>query len=198
MTRFIIFRHGQTDWNLERRVMGKIDIPLNNLGRTQAKKLANRLRNELIDVFYSSPLKRAKETVDIVAATHNKPVIILPELIEINFGKYEGKTKAERVSLFPRLDVTNDILRKQIGMDTFGDIVPKAKNLVAMLLKKHSRQSIAIGTHDVRMRCLLLALGMPESTKGEVLKNSAISIIEKNDDGIKIICHNDNSHLEEL
>ncbi|MDE2590955.1 MAG: histidine phosphatase family protein [Patescibacteria group bacterium] len=198
MTRFIIFRHGQTDWNLERRVMGKTDIPLNNVGRHQAKKLAFRLQETCIDAFYSSPLKRAKETAEIVAASHDVPVMVLPELIELNLGQFEGKTKTERLELFPWFDATNDRHRKKLNMDTFDETVCKVKKILETLLHKHAYQTVALGTHDLKMRCLLLALGMPESIKGEVMKNSAISIVEKSNDGIKIICHNDNTHLEEI
>ena len=63
MTKTIyIFRHGQTDYNVARRVMGQLDIPLNDVGRIQAAELANKLETATIDVIYSSPLTRAIET----------------------------------------------------------------------------------------------------------------------------------------
>lgn len=197
MTRFIIFRHGQTDWNVERRVMGQTDIPLNAHGEKQAKKLADRLKNEKIDVFYSSPLQRAHKTVRIVASLHKKDVKILPELIEMNFGEFEGKTKTERLALFPLFDIANDKHRKKLKMETFSSTVPVLKKTVENLMKQHQGQTIVLGTHDQKMRALLIALGMPETVKNERMKNCSLSIVENNDE-FKIICHNDTSHMEEL
>lgn len=196
-TRFIIFRHGQTDWNIERRIMGKRDIPLNDVGRKQAEKLALRFTTEQINVFYSSPLKRAKETANIVASKHGKQTIIMNDLIEMNLGKFEGKTKKMRVKMFPEFEVANDKHRTRVGMETFSDWIPRLKmQTIPTLLRKHEGQTIALSTHDQKMRAILLALGMPKEVKKEVLKNSAVSIIEINDGNINIICHNDTSHLE--
>lgn len=196
-TRFIIFRHGQTDWNLERRSMGKRDIPLNDAGRQQAEKLALRFITEQINVFYSSPLKRAKETANVVASKHGKQAIIMNDLIEMSLGKFEGKTKKVRVTMFPEFEIANDDHRVMMGMETFSDWIPKLKKqTIPTLLKNHVGQTIALSTHDQKMRAILVALGMPEEVKEEILKNSAVSVIEVNDGNINIICHNDTSHLE--
>ena len=199
MTRFIIFRHGQTMWNLERRPQGKRDIPLTELGISQAKKLAQRLQSEHIDVFYSSPLSRSLETTKIVAKSHDKDVTILDELIEMDFGMFEGKPKVERVTLFPEFDVANDEHREKMGMDRFDKIIAVLKDIVIpSLLNKHEGQTVALGTHDQKRRALLVALGMPNTVKGELLKNCAVSIIEFTNGGVHILCHNDNSHIENL
>lgn len=196
-TRFIIFRHGQTDWNLEHRIMGKRDIPLNNVGRKQAEKLALRFITEQINVFYSSPLKRAKETAIVVASKHGKQAIIMNDLIEMNLGKFEGKTKKERVKMFPEFEVTNDEHRTKVGMETFSGLISKLKKqMIPALLRNHAGQTVVLSTHDQKMRAILVALGMSEEVKKEVLKNSAVSVIEVNDENINIICHNDTSHLE--
>ncbi|MBU0999787.1 histidine phosphatase family protein [Patescibacteria group bacterium] len=196
-TRFIIFRHGQTDWNIEHRPMGKRDIPLNDAGKEQVEKLALRFATEQINVFYSSPLKRAKETADIIAGKHGKQAIIMKDLIEMNLGKLEGKTKKARIAMFPEFDPANDVQRTKMGMETFSDWIPKLeKQMVPGLLKVHAGQTIALSTHDQKMRAILIALGMPEEVKGEILKNSAVSIIEIDNGKVDIICHNDTSHLE--
>jgi len=199
MTRFIIFRHGQTDWNLERRVQGRNDIALNKKGRSQARLLAERLRNETIDAIYSSPLSRALDTAKTVADKHGKQVLILDSLIEMSFGSLEGKTKAERVALLPNFDVTNDKDRASVSMETFGEVVPfLQKDIIPMLIKNHGNQTIVLSTHDQKMRAILIALGMSEDIKAELLKNCAVTIVEKNNDQLDIICHNDASHVEGL
>lgn len=196
-TRFIIFRHGQTDWNIEHRLMGKRDISLNDVGKEQAEKLALRFITEQINVFYCSPLKRAKETANIVAGKHGKQAIIMNDLIEMNLGKFEGKTKKVRVKMFPEFEVANDKHRTKMGMETFSDWIPRLKTqTIPTLLKNHKGKTIVLSTHDQKMRAILVALGMQKEVKGETIRNSAVSIIEINDGNINIICHNDTSHLE--
>jgi broad specificity phosphatase PhoE len=80
-------RHGETDWNAERRLQGRIDISLNNTGKEQARDLAFKLRSIHLDAIYCSALQRSVETAQFL---DQKPVLILPELNEQSLGKYEG------------------------------------------------------------------------------------------------------------
>jgi len=85
-------RHGQTDWNLEHKIQGRIDIELNDFGRKQALETQERLKDIIFDAIFYSPLIRAKETAEIIAESHkDTPLIMADELIERNFGEYEGK-----------------------------------------------------------------------------------------------------------
>src|SRR5438874_11108266 len=84
--RIFLARHGQTDWNVERRLQGGNDIELNNNGREQAKKLAEMLGNVEIDQIYCSGLRRSRETAEIVAG--KIPVESLPGLNEQSFGSF--------------------------------------------------------------------------------------------------------------
>lgn len=85
-------RHGLTDWNNEKRIQGSVDIELNEEGRVQAKKMHDELQDVNFSAIYSSPLKRALETAEIIASAHqDTPFILAPEMRERNFGSYEGK-----------------------------------------------------------------------------------------------------------
>jgi broad specificity phosphatase PhoE len=88
---FYFMRHGQTDWNVEHRLMGQQDIPLNILGKEQAKKAIQKIKQLNIQTIYTSPLKRASETAQIIATSLNIKIIVLENLKEVNFGIYEGK-----------------------------------------------------------------------------------------------------------
>ena len=91
MTKTIyVFRHGQTDYNVARRVMGQMDIPLNDVGRVQATELANKLATFAIGAIYSSPLARAMETAQAVADKIGAPIITDKRLMERNNGKLQG------------------------------------------------------------------------------------------------------------
>jgi broad specificity phosphatase PhoE len=100
-TRVYIVRHGETDWNAELRVMGQLDIPLNERGRAQAHRTAELLAHEHFDAIYSSDLVRAIETAQIIAAPHALDVLTLPELREAYYGLWEGLTRDEVLKKFP-------------------------------------------------------------------------------------------------
>ena len=102
MTTILLVRHGETDWNVERRVQGHSDTPLNDTGREQARALGAELAGEPIDAVYSSDLLRAHETANIVAGPRGLEVTALRELRERNFGTWEGLTDAEVFAQFPR------------------------------------------------------------------------------------------------
>ncbi len=89
---FFVLRHGQTDWNREARLQGSTDIPLNTIGREQAKTAGEVLLGQGIDLIVASPLSRALETAQIVGARLGLEPIIDPRLIERNFGRFEGMT----------------------------------------------------------------------------------------------------------
>lgn len=95
MTTILLARHGETDWNLEGRFQGHADPPLNETGRAQARELAERLRGIEVDVVYSSDLRRALETAEIVAARKELRVTVDPGLREIDVGSWSGLTRAQ-------------------------------------------------------------------------------------------------------
>lgn len=178
-TEIVMFRHGQTDWNRDHRSMGATDIPLNEMGRNQAQELALRLAGEHFDVFYSSPLVRARETATIVARFHALPIFIHEDLREMSLGLFEGKLKEERMALFPTYDAANDEHRRLLGMETFVDWIDKLQTkTIPELLALHAGQRILISTHDQKMRALLVALGEPDEVKHMVLKNCEVKKVK--------------------
>ncbi|MDY6966195.1 MAG: histidine phosphatase family protein [Halobacteriota archaeon] len=88
--RLIFVRHGQTLWNKERRVQGISDIELSDFGKEQAECLSRCLKNEDIGAMYSSHLKRAKETAEIIGQFHDVEIEIEEGLCELNQGDFEG------------------------------------------------------------------------------------------------------------
>lgn len=92
---FLCVRHGVTDWNRQGRFQGRSDIPLNDEGILQAQAAARRLQGTPIDHVVSSPLIRAMKTAEIIAAAAGKPVSVDADLIECDFGSFEGRSIAE-------------------------------------------------------------------------------------------------------
>lgn len=101
MTELLLVRHGETDWNAERRFQGHADTPLNERGRAQALALADELTGEGIALVYTSDLARARETAEIVAARLDAEVLSLRELREIDVGEWEGLTWPEIEERYP-------------------------------------------------------------------------------------------------
>jgi len=90
MTTLLLIRHGETDWNAERRWQGHADVPLNERGRDQARRLADSFSGDAVDAIYESDLSRARETAEILGARLGLPVAVDPDLREIDVGSREG------------------------------------------------------------------------------------------------------------
>lgn len=90
MKEILLVRHGQTEWNLLKKVQGKADIELNEQGIKQAEETRNYLKNEKIDLILCSPLKRAMQTAQIINKERNIKTIIDERISERDFGEFEG------------------------------------------------------------------------------------------------------------
>lgn len=117
--RLIIWRHGQTDWNLQGRWQGQADIPLNEVGRAQARAAAPTLAGYGLTHLFSSDLLRAVETADILADICRLPVTRDPRLQEINVGNWVGRTKdqigTEFTEVLIREEAGEDVVRGETG-----------------------------------------------------------------------------------
>jgi broad specificity phosphatase PhoE len=102
VTELLLVRHGETDWNRERRFQGHADQPLNETGREQAHALAAELAGEEIDVVYTSDLARASETAEIIGARLGLDVVALRELREMDVGEWQGLSWPEIEERYPK------------------------------------------------------------------------------------------------
>jgi len=101
VTTIFLARHGESDWNVEKRFQGHSDRPLTERGRVQAHALADLVGSEKIDAVYTSPLSRARETAEIVAARAGLEAVALPELREVDTGSWSGLSRADVEARFP-------------------------------------------------------------------------------------------------
>ncbi|HVC88367.1 MAG TPA: histidine phosphatase family protein [Gaiellaceae bacterium] len=146
MTTIFLARHGETDWNVEGRWQGWADPPLNDLGRAQARELAEQLRSTRFDAVYSSDLRRAHETAQIVAAPHEVPVTADPGLREIDVGSWSGLTRAELAERFPNGDRPDGETRDQHRA--------RVHATVERIARAELGRRILIVTHGGTMRAL--------------------------------------------
>jgi uncharacterized phosphatase len=158
VTTILLVRHGETDWNLERRVQGHSDTPLNETGRAQAIVLADKLEGKEIDAVYSSDLLRAHETARVVADRRGLDVEAIRDLRERNFGTWEGLTDEEIFDRFPhaRHGAWGDAETK----DEMAGRVLDALDRIALA---HPAGRVLVVTHGGPVRALLADCGVDGS-----------------------------------
>ena len=150
MPTLLLVRHGQTQWNLERRVQGQTDIPLSEEGFAQARALADELASEPLVAAYASDLVRARSTAEIVAQSHGLVVEIDPRLREKNFGSWEGLTDLEIAERFP------DARRGHWGDgETTEAVSERAVAAVAGIVAQHPAGAVLVVSHGGPLRALL-------------------------------------------
>ncbi|MCD7101909.1 histidine phosphatase family protein [Pseudoclavibacter sp. 13-3] len=140
-TTLCLVRHGETDWNAEHRIQGGTDIPLNDTGRAQAFSAAQDLRRHSWAGIYSSPLCRAFETAEIIAAELHLPAPrCIPAVQERSFGEIEGLTVEERIARFgDEADVP--------GLESRADVVARAQPALTALADQHAGEHLLIVSH---------------------------------------------------
>lgn len=135
-----IVRHGQTNWNLEKRNQGRIDIELNETGIKQAKELAEKLSKEKFDLVFSSPLKRAIKTANIICKNN---IILDERIIERHNGDLEGKLKSEYEGLID----FSDLNENRHGIEPLPVFRKRIKDFFDEILEKYTNKNILIVTH---------------------------------------------------
>lgn len=156
-TRIVLIRHGETDWNVEGRYQGQADPPLNARGREQAHKLARELAKTGIDVIYSSPLRRAWETAEIVARVLGVPLHPEPRLMEIHQGEWQGRLRSEIAARYPELFrrwLTEPWEVTPPGGEHLRDVQRRVYAAVDEILARHRGQTIALVTHRIPIALL--------------------------------------------
>ncbi len=153
-----LMRHGQTDWNAKERVQGWHDTPISQEGIRQATAACEKLAKENIETIYSSDLKRAKKSAEIISAALDLPLHYTKRLREMNFGKAEGLKKTDLPAKFPYIyPAFNDLnnperydVRYPNG-ESIGEVQQRFMKFVTKLLEDR-RQKVLIVTHGMLVR----------------------------------------------
>lgn len=153
-----LVRHGETEWNRLRKCQGTSDIPLNETGRGQAKKLAESLRNEKIDAVFSSGLKRASETAEEIAGHHRLEVGIDERFREMDQGDFEGvefSVIRERHSDKLKMWTENPESFRIPGGESLPEVQRRAMRGIAGIQKSWGSSSVVIVSHNLTIVSLL-------------------------------------------
>ena len=162
MTRLLLVRHGETDWNAQRRHQGQKDIPLNALGRQQITAVAQRLVGEPFDTIYASDLSRAWETAAAITTQHDGLVIIKePRLREMYFGEWEGLTYDEIRQLAPAAaDNWAQILMEAgpPGGENLPRFAARIREAADEIVKAHPNENVLLVAHGGTLMVLICLL----------------------------------------
>lgn len=203
--RLLLIRHGESSANAEGRLQGRLDFSLSERGRRESERLADRLAQLSIAALYASPLRRARETAEIVAQRLDIAVVEHADLMERDVGAMTGLTREEIVAQFPqyaraRIDV------REVEVDGFELDEPFAErvaHVIAAIVSGHSNETVAVVTHGgVIGSYMRQSLGMPLSRRGPfAIDNASITTFEVDEaprPRVQVIGLNDTCHLDGL
>ncbi|MBL8437133.1 MAG: histidine phosphatase family protein [Zoogloeaceae bacterium] len=201
MTRICIVRHGETDWNVARRLQGHLDVPLNATGQAQAQTTAAHLAEETFTALYSSDLLRARQTAEALASAVGLPVTPEPRLRERRYGAFEGLTYDEARAQYPqdyaRFEDRDPDLAFPGGGERLVDFAQRIETALLALADRHRGESILLVTHggvlDIVYR---LATGKPLEAKRDFpIPNAALNWLGRMDGGWQLIAWAGQAHL---
>lgn len=198
-TKVCIIRHGETDWNKEKRIQGQIDIPLNDTGRAQALAMAYNSAHFRFSAIYSSDLSRAVETAQGLSEREDLPTIQRHQLRERHYGIFQGISKDEAPAQFPDiypLYAARDIHYDFETGESLIDFSKRVLDIFDWLARHHENQQIAVVSHagvlDIMYRH---ATGRPLHTERDFhIPNSALNWLHHDGQGWHLDHWDDHHH----
>lgn len=196
-----LIRHGETALNREKCFRGRLDVELNERGREQAKRLSERLAREKIGAIYSSPLSRARQTAESIAAPRSLSVQLVEALIDISYGQWEGLAHQKVRSTYP------DLYREWAehpervsfpGGESLAQVRDRAlPALLSLASGKKGEAAVAVVAHRVVNKVLICALlGLDNSHFWQIKQDTAgMTLFQKEGDKYILTLHNDTSYL---
>ena len=200
-TRIIAVRHGETAWNVDARIQGHLDVPLNGTGQWQARRLARALAVEPPSIIYASDLQRAHATGQAVADATGAPLVVEPGLRERSFGQLEGRTFAEIEAELPeqaRRWRQRDPHFAPEGGETLVQLRERIAATTHRLAAQHTGGLVVLVAHggvlDVLYR---LATGQElQAPRTWQLSNAAINRLLWTPEGLTLVGWADTQHLD--
>lgn len=201
VTRLLAIRHGETTWNLETRIQGHTDIPLNDKGRWQAERLGRVLREEGLAAIYSSDLQRASDTARAIARASGAPLVLDESLRERHFGQLEGLTHDEITASWPadaRRWKARDPSYGPQGGETLQAFYERCVEAAARLARLHPGQTVALVAHGGVLDCFYRAANrLPlDAPRAWTIANASINRLLYSPEGFGLLSWADVRHLD--
>lgn len=200
--KIFLTRHGQTEWNLEGRMQGRLNSDLTDLGKTQAMWLGQRLIDEKIDVICSSTSGRAIETAKIIRG--NRPIEIdqYEGLMEFDAGEWQGMKHEDVEGNFSEAYHSfwhKPELFKSNHQEDFNQIMGRARKTLDEITHKYEGKNVLIVSHGVLLKGILASvksLEVKDFWTGAFMKSCCLNIIDYKEKQYKIVLEGDISHYE--
>ena len=204
MTRVVLIRHGETLWNKENRSMGHLDSPLSQLGDTQARSIAYRLKSTSFSHLYSSDLGRAMQTAEYISRETGHKIRVEKMLRETNLGIFQGLTYNEKMEIYPtEWSIYN-------SSEQYEYIVPQGESqrqrtersvsVMNQFAKIHAGETIVAVTHAGILKGFLEhVIGISGDSKNRIVrKNATYNSFIKSSDEWSLEVWGDTSHLQNV
>ncbi len=201
-TRVLIARHGETAWNRANVFRGQGDVPLNDTGREQARLLGRALPDTPIDAAYSSPLIRALETGQLALQGRGIAIREEPGLTDVDYGAWTGIEERDVAERWPDAYAVWQTAphRAQIPEGgTLPALFERAMASLATIVTRHAGQTVALFSHRVVTKCLMLGCLMLGVERFGFIRqdNCCLNELEHTPAGYILVRLNDTSHLHQ-
>lgn len=200
--RLILVRHGETPWNVTLQYQGQANVPLNDRGRLQAARTAERLARYGVSALYTSDTARAAETAAIIGEKLGMRATPMPELREIDVGQWEGLTPEELYRRYPdhMAEYERDPARTvRLGGESYAQLQQRALAALNTIFDAHSPGDVIVAvSHGGTIRALLChVIGLELAYFGKMwLDNGSLTEIRYGSHGWRLVRLNDAAHLE--
>jgi len=202
MTEIILARHGETEWNVGEIFRGRIDIELNETGLRQAELLAEYLSGIKIDTVYSSPLRRALKTAEVIASYHKLEVEIAPGLMDFDYGEWQGlphqEVKDKYKELYAEWINSPDQVKMPTG-ESLDDVRERAMGVVSDVIAKYEGIVVLVSHRVVNKVLICTLLGLDNSHFWNIKQDTCgITTFNYQNGRFILIKHNDTSYLKPI
>jgi probable phosphoglycerate mutase len=200
-TSLIVIRHGETEWNRERRMQGTTDTRLSELGRAQAQALGRRLASREFTALYSSNLSRARQTAEAIAVLTGRDVVTDPRLQERRFGIFEGLLAAEIRTRYPEEHArfaSRDPDYEVPGGESASAFTARCLGCLSEIAGRHSGEEVVVVTHGLVLDSLYRAahgLGHGEPRPLPLI-NASVNLFGYGGNAWRMVLWGDVSHLK--
>lgn len=202
MLTLYITRHGETDWNTQKRMQGWSDSELTKNGKRNAVLLGDRVKEINFDAIYSSPSKRTEVTAHLIKGDRDIPVILDDKLMEINMGKWEGQTFSFIQDKYPDEFYSfwnTPHLYNSFNGESFYGLENRVLKSITSIQEKHSSGNILIVTHSVVIKTLLAYfknLPLENLWEPPFIYDTSLTIVELIEKEYNIVIEGDVTHRE--
>lgn len=201
MTRILLARHGETDWNRDGRWQGHTDRPLNDAGHGQARALGTRLAGMGIDLLYSSDLARARQTAEEAERATGLEAIVDRDLREVDVGQWAGCTRQQARERDPAWyrEWADGAVAGYRGGETYLELHRRSVRAFQHILEAADGRTAVVVCHGGNIRAIVsevVGLGADQRWRVAAVANCSLTAIERRSGRVTLVTFNETGHLD--